>query len=157
LDYKRVAFLSLTARQDWFSTLSPQNNNIFYPSVGGSLILSQLLDLPSFVTFLKLRGSWAQVGGATPEPYILNQTYDMVQGGHGGRPVQAISSRLVTNPDLRPLTSTTYEAGLDLQLFDNKLGLDFTFYDRRTTDDIVRATISNTSGYTQALLNVGEV
>lgn len=157
LDYKSIAFLSLTARQDWFSTLSPQNNRILYPSIGGSLVLSQMLDLPSFITFLKLRGSWAQVGGATPEPYILNQTYSMVQGGHGGRPVQSISSRLVTNPDLRPLTSTTYEAGLDLQLFDNRLGLDFTFYDRRTTDDIVRATISNTSGYTEALLNVGEV
>ena len=157
LDYKRVAFLTVSARQDWFSTLSPQNNSIFYPSIGGSLILSEALKMPSFINFMKLRSSWAQVGGATPSPYILNQTFDMIQGGHNGRPVQGFSSRLVTNPDLRPLTSTTYEAGLDVQLFNNRLGLDFTVYNRKTTDDIVRTTIPNTSGYTQALLNVGEV
>jgi hypothetical protein len=81
----------------------------------------------------------------------------MMQGGHNGRPVQELSSGLVTNPDLKPLTSTTYEAGLDLQLFNRKVGLDLTFYNRKTTDDIVRTTISNASGYTEALLNVGEV
>lgn len=157
LDYKRVVFLTVSARQDWFSTLSPKNNTILYPSVGGSLILSEALTMPSFINFMKLRTSWAQVGGATPSPYILNQTFDMIQGGHNGRPVQGFSSRLVTNPDLRPLTSTTYEAGLDVQLFNNRLGIDFTLYNRKTTDDIVRTTIPNTSGYTQALLNVGEV
>lgn len=157
LDFKRVAFLTLSARQDWFSTLSPQNNSILYPSIGGSLIVSEAVKLPSVINFLKLRGSWAQVGGATPSPYILNQTFNMVQGGHNGRPVQSFSSRLVTNPDLKPLTSTTYEGGIDVQFFNNRLGIDFTMYNRKTTDDIVRTTISNTSGYTEALLNVGEV
>jgi len=157
LDYKRIAFLTVSARQDWFSTLSPQNNTILYPSIGGSLILSEAFKMPSFINFLKLRSSWAQVGGATPNPYILNQTFSMIQGGHNGRPVQGFSSRLVTNPDLRPLTSTTYEAGLDVQLLNNRLGIDFTVYNRKTTDDIVRTTIPNTSGYTEALLNVGEV
>ena len=157
LDYKRVAFLTVSARQDWFSTLSPQNNTILYPSIGGSLILSEAIKMPSFINFMKLRTSWAQVGGATPSPYMLNQTFNMIQGGHNGRPVQGFSSRLVTNPDLRPLTSTTYEAGLDVQLFNNRIGLDFTVYNRKTTDDIVRTTIPNTSGYTEALLNVGEV
>lgn len=156
-DYKRIAFLSVTARKDWFSTLSPKNNDILYPSIGASFIVSQATELPSFINFLKVRGSWAQVGGATPEPYILNQTYMMMQGGHNGRPVQELSSGLVTNPDLKPLTSTTYEAGLDLQLFNRKVGLDITFYNRKTTNDIVRTTISNASGYTEALLNVGEV
>lgn len=157
LDYKRIAFLSVSARQDWFSTLSPQNNTILYPSVGGSFIVSEAVRLPSFFDFMKLRASWAQVGGATPSPYILNQTFSMIQGGHNGRPVQGFSSRLVTNSDLRPLTSTTYEAGLDLQLFKNRLGIDFTVYNRKTTNDIVRTTVSNTSGYTEALLNVGQV
>ena len=73
LDYNGIAYLSLTGRQDWFSTLSPQNNSIFYPSIGGSLILSEVIDLPSAVNFVKLRGSWAQVGGATPDPYLINQ------------------------------------------------------------------------------------
>ncbi|MEQ9438830.1 MAG: SusC/RagA family TonB-linked outer membrane protein [Cyclobacteriaceae bacterium] len=157
LDYKGLLYLTLTGRQDWFSTLSPENNSIFYPSIGGSFIMSEAVSLPSAINFVKLRGSWAQVGGATPDPYLINQTFDMVQGGHNGRPVQAISSDLVTNPDLRPLTSTTYEAGIDIQLLENRIGVDLTFYNRTTTDDIVQTNISEASGYTKALLNVGEL
>lgn len=157
LDYKGIVYLSLTGRQDWFSTLSPENNSIFYPSIGGSVILSEAMQLPTAINFVKLRGSWAQVGGATPDPYLINQTFDMVQGGYNGRPVQTISSSLVTNPDLKPLTSTTYEAGVDVQLMKSRVGVDLTFYNRTTTDDIVQTNISNASGYTRALLNVGEL
>jgi len=155
--YKNIAFLTLTGRQDWFSTLSINNNSIFYPSIGGSFILSETITLPSSVDLVKLRASWAQVGGGAPDPYLINQTYSMVQGGHNGRPVQEISSSQVTNPDLRPLTSTTYEAGIDVQLLDSRLGVDLTLYNRTTTDDIVQTNISSGSGYTTALLNVGEL
>tara|TARA_B100001750_G_scaffold55397_1_gene42948 strand:+ start:869662 stop:872967 length:3306 start_codon:yes stop_codon:yes gene_type:complete len=155
--YKGFAYLTLTGRQDWFSTLSPENNSIFYPSVGGSFLVSQAFELPQAINLFKLRGSWAEVGGGAPDPYLINQTYGTVQGGHNGRPLQAISSSLVTNPNLRPLTSTTYEAGLDLRMLNNRLGLDLTFYNRKTTDDIVQSDISTASGYTQALLNVGEI
>lgn len=155
--YKEMAFLTLTGRQDWFSTLSPNSNSIFYPSVGGSFILSEAIQLPATINFVKLRASWAEVGGGAPDPYLINQTYSMVQGGHNGRPVQDISSSQVTNPDLRPLTSTTYEAGIDVQLLENRLGVDLTFYNRTTTNDIVQTNISNASGYTTALLNVGEL
>jgi TonB-linked SusC/RagA family outer membrane protein len=157
LGYKNLAFLTVTGRQDWFSTLSINNNSIFYPSIGGSFILSETITLPSTINFVKLRASWAQVGGGAPDPYLINQTYSMVQGGHNGRPVQEISSSQVTNPDLRPLTSTTYEAGIDVQLLDNRLGVDLTLYNRTTTDDIVQTNISTASGYTTALLNVGEL
>jgi len=157
IGYKRVAFLTITARKDWFSTLSPKSNSILYPSIGGSFIVSQAVELPSVINFMKIRGSWAQVGGATPDPYILNQTYNMAQGGHNGRPVQSLSSGLVTNPDLKPLTSTTSEAGIDVQFLESRLALDLTLYDRKTTNDIVRSTISSATGYTQALLNVGEL
>lgn len=161
LDYKSILFLTLTGRQDWFSTLSPENNSIFYPSVGTSLILTDAFKLPDWISFAKLRGSWAQVGGATPEPYILNQTYGMVQGGHLGLPVQEVSKsnnvNLVTNPNLKPLTSTTYEVGLEAQFLQNRLGFDLTFYNRKTTNDIVRTVVSRASGYNDALLNVGEL
>lgn len=155
--YKEIAYLSITGRQDWFSALNPESNSIFYPSIGGTVILSEALQLPVPINFLKLRGSWAQVGGATVDPYIINQTYNMVQGGHNGRPVQDISSSLVPNPNLRPLTSTTYEVGFDAQFLDSRLGVDLTFYNRKTTDDIVQTNIATSSGYTQALLNVGEL
>ncbi|HZE84507.1 MAG TPA: SusC/RagA family TonB-linked outer membrane protein, partial [Puia sp.] len=78
LDYKSLFFLTFTGRQDWFSTLSPKNNKIFYPSVGASLILSDAFKLPEVISFAKLRSSWAQVGGGAPDPYVINLTYSNV-------------------------------------------------------------------------------
>src|SRR5690606_7093240 len=154
--FKDILYLTFTGRQDWFSTLSVGNNSIFYPSVGTSLILSEAIKLPTSISFAKIRGSYAQVGGATVSPYQINQLYTFQQGGHLGRPVQNTSSGL-SNPDLRPLTSTTYEGGIDFQFLNNRLGLDFTYYNRKTTDDILSTSIAVTSGYTSALLNVGEL
>jgi TonB-linked SusC/RagA family outer membrane protein len=155
--YKGYAYLTLSGRQDWFSVLNPKSNSIFYPSVGASVVLSEALDLPSVVSFAKLRGSWAQVGGATVNAYQIYQYYNMQQGGHNGRPVQGLSSSQVPNPDLKPLTSTTYEGGLEAKFLNNRLGLDITLYNRKTTDDIVTTNIALSSGYTSALLNVGEL
>lgn len=157
LGYKNLLFLTVTGRQDWFSVLNPKSNSIFYPSVGGSWIVSESFDLPETLSFVKLRASWAQVGGATVSPYVIYPTYSMIQGGHNGRPVQNLGSTQVPNPDLRPLTSTTYEAGIETRIFNNRLGVDFTYYNRKTTDDIVQTSIANSSGYTSALLNVGEL
>ncbi|MCE7063702.1 SusC/RagA family TonB-linked outer membrane protein [Dyadobacter sp. CY326] len=157
LGYKGLAYLTMSGRQDWFSVLNTASNSIFYPAIGGTLILSEAFNLPQAVSFAKLRGSWAQVGGANVAAYQIYQSYNMAQGGHNGRPVQQLSSSLVPNPDLRPLTSTTYEAGLEARFLNNKLGLDVTLYNRKTTDDIVQSNIAASSGYTQALLNVGEL
>ncbi len=156
IGYKSLLYLTFTGRQDYFSTLAPGNNAIFYPSVGTSFILSDAVKLPSIVSFAKLRASWAQVGGSTVSPYQINQLYTFEQGGHIGRPVQNTSSAL-SNPLLRPLTSTTYEGGIDIQFLKNRLGLDFTYYNRKTTDDILSTSIAASSGYTSALLNVGEL
>lgn len=161
LDYKSIVFLTLTGRQEWFSTLSPKNNSIFYPAVGTSVILSDAIRMPKAVTFAKVRASWAQVGGATPEPYILYPTYSLVQGGNLGRPVQEITKveaeNLVTNSDLKPLTATTFEVGAEAQFFNNRLGFDITYYSKQTTNDIVKTAVSYASGYQKALLNIGEV
>ncbi len=156
IGYKSILYLTFTGRQDWFSTLNPGNNSIFYPSIGSSFILSDAVKLPSLISFAKLRASWAQVGGATVNPYQINQLYTFAQGGHIGRPVQNTSAAL-SNPNLRPLTSTTYEGGIDIQFLNNRLGLDFTYYNRKTTDDILSTSIAASSGYTSALLNVGEL
>lgn len=156
-DYKNVVFLNFTGRQDWFSTLSAENNTVFYPSVGTSIIVSDLLKMPEWVSFAKLRSSWAQVGGATPDPYALNQSYSMVQGGHNGQQLQGPTSSRVPNSTLSPLTSTTFEIGTDLGFFNNRLNLDFAWYDRATTNDIVETTVSTSSGANTALLNLGKM
>jgi outer membrane receptor protein involved in Fe transport len=116
----------MSGRQDWFSVLNTASNSIFYPAIGGSLILSEAFQLPSAVSFAKLRGSWAQVGGANVAAYQIYQSYSMAQGGHNGRPVQQLGSALVPNPNLRPLTSTTYEVGVEAKFLHNRVGLDLT-------------------------------
>jgi len=154
-DYKSLLFLSFTGRKDWFSTLSAKNNSIFYPSVGGSFILSDAVKLPELFNLAKLRASWAQVGGGAPDPYVINLTYSNVPSA--GQPLQNVTSNNITNSNLKPYTSTTLEGGIELQMLQNRLGLDVTVYDRKTTNDIVNTAISSTSGYNNVILNVGEV
>jgi len=153
-DYKRILYLSVTGRQDWFSTLNPGNNAIFYPSVGAGFILSDAVKLPAFIRYFKLRGSWAQVGNATVDPYAINQTFSLTPGGFAGTPVLNPSNRL-PNPGLRPLTVTTTEGGFDAQLLNGRLGLEFTYYDRKTTNNILQPDISTATGYLPGNQNVG--
>jgi len=153
LSYKNLAFLSFTGRNDWFSTLSSDHNSIFYPSIGTSLLLHKMFHLPDAISSLKLRGSWAQVGGATPDPYAINIAYSMQNSST--LPLQNVSSTTIANKNLKPLLSTTTEAGFELQMLNNRLGLDFTLYQRKTTDDIVTTAISVASGYDYSILNAG--
>jgi TonB-linked SusC/RagA family outer membrane protein len=155
VSYNNYLFLTGTARNDWFSTLAAGNNSILYPSVGASFVVSEALTLPTFINYLKLRSSWAQAGGDT-DPYALSLYYGL-SGAHLGAPLAQINGSRVPNAALQPLTSTTFEAGIDAKFFNNKLTLDFAFYNRKTSNDIVGATISATSGYDNALFNVGEI
>jgi TonB-linked SusC/RagA family outer membrane protein len=155
IGYKNFAYLTVTGRQDWFSTLSPQNNSLFYPSVGGSFVLSEAFKLPEVISYAKIRASYAQVGGGAPSPYQINQAFTMVPSS--GQPLQNVSSTTITNSKLRPYTSTTTEAGIEARLFNSRLGFDVTLYDRKTTNDIVSTAISGTTGYNNVILNVGEL
>lgn len=155
LEYKNVLFLTVTGREDWFSTLSPRNNHIFYPSVGGSFVLSDAVQLPRLLSYVKLRASWAQVGGGAPDPFTVNLSYSNVSSS--GAALQNVTTNDISNANLRPFTSTTYEAGIDVQMLENRLGIDFAYYDRKTTDDILNTSISPTSGYNNVILNVGEL
>ncbi|CAN5595648.1 SusC/RagA family TonB-linked outer membrane protein [soil metagenome] len=153
--YNNYLFVTATARNDWFSTLAPGNNSIFYPSVGASFVLSEALKLPQTINYFKVRGSWAQAGGDT-DPYNLSLYYAL-NGSHLGSPVAQINSTRVPNANLKPLTSTVAELGFEAKLFQNRVNIDFAIYDRKTTNDIVGATISLASGYSSALFNVGEI
>lgn len=156
IGYGGFLYLTGTARQDYFSTLSPETNDIFYPSIGGSFIFSEILNLPTnaFLTFGKFRASWAQVGGDT-DPYQLALTYGLGQG-HLGQPNANIQQSSVPNALLRPLTSTEFEVGFDLRFLNNRLGVDFTYYRQKTTDDILNASIAESSGFSATVINIGE-
>ncbi len=155
LSFKNYLYLSVTARNDWFSTLSADRNSILYPSVGLSFVLSDAFNLPSAINFAKLRGSWAQTGSAT-SPYRLALTYALT-GATQTAPLAQINQSQVPNALLQPLVVTSTEVGLDARLFENKLSIDLAVYDRKTTNDIVAASISPTSGFTSATFNVGEI
>jgi len=158
--YGNFLFITATGRNDWFSTLSPDLNSIFYPSIATSFVLSDIVEMPSFLTFAKLRGSWAEVGGGA-DPYSTQLNYNLVGQGHNAGFGQAALGRIqqgsVPNSQLQPLTVSEFEVGFDVRFFNNRLGIDYAYYDRSTMDDIVAASISGTSGYGSAVINVGQL
>ncbi len=155
LDYKRIVYLTVTGRQDWFSTLNPEQNSIFYPSIGGSVLVSEAIQMPDAIDFLKLRASWARIGAATVGPYAVNASYGFRSGGFNGQAVQNPSG--IPTPNLRPLENTTLEAGFDMQFLGNRLALDLSVYKSTTKDDIVSTQIARSSGFTETRVNVGEL
>ncbi len=162
VSYNGFLFVTGTVRNDWFSVLSPKNNSILYPSVGASFVFSDAINtLPNWLSFGKIRGSWAQVGNVTVGPYNTNLTYSLKQS-HLGYVMASYSSAggnngSIPNPELLPLTSTEYEIGLDARFFNNRLGVDFTYYNQQTTDDILNANISRASGFGSTVVNVGKM
>lgn len=154
--YRSILFLTFTGRNDWFSTLDPENNSIFYPSVGGSWVISDTFTMPNWMTFAKLRGSWAQVGGDT-DPYQTSLAYKIVGQGHLGVPLGRIDQSSVPNSELKPLTSTEFEIGVEASFFQNRLSFDYAYYNRKTEDDILQASVSEATGYSSATVNVGEM
>jgi len=156
-------YLTATGRQDWFSALTDPNggvseNSVFYPSIGVAYDLANGLGdrLPAIFDFAKVRASWAEVGGAT-DPYRLGLTYGIQGQGHLGQPLGAISSGSVPPQGLRPSTNAELEFGIDVRMFTGKLNVDLAVYNRKTTDGILNAGISATSGYGSKAVNVGEV
>ncbi len=155
LSYSDYFFLTATARNDWSSTLPIDNNSYFYPSVSGSFVFSDALDLPDWISFGKLRASWAEVGGDT-NPYQLALTYSLA-GSHLGQPRGAIAQGRIPLASLKPSSSVGIEGGLDIRFMDNRLGLDFTYYTQSATDQILSTTISNASGFGSQVINAAEI
>ncbi|MBC6112485.1 SusC/RagA family TonB-linked outer membrane protein [Pedobacter fastidiosus] len=156
LGYRNYAFIDLTGRNDWTSTLPKSNNAYFYPSVGGSLILNELLGVVNseILSFAKLRASYAIVGNDT-DPYRLAQTYSF-NGFFNGATLASLSTTM-NNPDLKPERTVSKEFGTTLRFFKNRLTIDGTYYDAATTNQIVTAQLPTSSGYQQRIYNAGKI
>ncbi|ADY54074.1 TonB-dependent receptor plug [Pseudopedobacter saltans DSM 12145] len=153
--YKGYAYIDVTGRNDWSSTLPEGNNSYFYPSIGGTVIVSDLLGLKSgFLSFAKLRGSYAVVGNDT-DPYRLAQAYTF-NGFFNGAPIASLGTTM-NNPDLKPERTASYEMGVDLRFFNNRLTFDGTYYNAATTNQIVSAQLPASSGYQRRLYNAGKI
>lgn len=153
--YNDYLFVNLTARNDWSSTLPVDNNSYFYPSISSSFVFSDAFDMPSWLTFGKLRASWAEVGGDT-DAYQLALTYNL-SGSHLSQPRGGVAQNQIPLADLKPSSTVGVEAGFDVRFFDNRLGADFTLYSQTASDQILSTTISNASGFGSQVINAGEI
>lgn len=156
--YKDFLFADFTARKDWASTLATPsrttNAGFFYPSANVSFIASEVFRLPRVINFAKLRFSASGVGSGGTTSYLT--AYSYISSGslyNGGLE----NPSLLANPDLRPLRTITYEAGTNIQLFQNRLGMDLAVYRGNTKDQHLRRVVDRASGFTWVLINAGEV
>ncbi|MBM1105634.1 SusC/RagA family TonB-linked outer membrane protein [Aurantibacter crassamenti] len=156
MSYKNYLYVDITGRNDWSSTLAKDNNSFFYPSVSASVVVSDALNISSpFLTFLKLRGSVAQAGNSG-DPYQLTGAYSVASNSFVGRPTATFSQTIV-DPNLKNELTTSYEFGADLNLFQNRLGFNFTYYSASTENQIVSVPVSETTNYNNYRFNSGEI
>lgn len=157
LGWKNQVFLNLTGRNDWFSTLSPQNNSSFYPSVTLSWVFTDSFKLPSLFTFGKIRASYASASNGT-DPYrnlLLYQLRNYTVNGENV--VTQNNSNQYPDYNLRPVRISEYEVGLNMAFLNNRLSFDAAYYVKNTKDDIAVISTSSASGYGARIMNVGEI
>ncbi|QZE14491.1 SusC/RagA family TonB-linked outer membrane protein [Halosquirtibacter laminarini] len=155
LSWDNYLFVDLTARNDWSSTLPSDNRSYFYASAGLGWVLSEMVTLPEWINFLKVRGSWAQVGNDT-DSYKLDQylTIDLI--GESGVPGATLPSDLPAS-NLKPEQATSYEVGAEGRLFNDRLGFDLTYYKVNTKDQILALPTPPATGYVNQFINAGNI
>lgn len=153
LAYKSAIFLDITGRNDWFSTFaftSHKNSGFFYPSVGLSFVPTEMFDLSHTpVSFLKLRASYSEVGNA-PQPYMTSLAYGISGGNIESLP-------FIPATFLEPERTKSFEVGMNLRLFENKLNLDVTYYNSNTYNQFFTISMPPSSGYSHFYANGGKV
>jgi len=152
--YNDYLFVDVTGRNDWSSTLPKGKNSYFYPSISSSLVFTDVL--PALKTgglsYGKLRAAWTRVG-SDADPYLLALTYTPA-APYNGQSRFAVP-QTVTNPELKPEQTQAWEVGTELSFFDGRAGVDLTYYQKRTTDQILTASVSRTTGFDAAAVNAG--
>ena len=152
LGFRNYLFLDVTARNDWSSTL-PSPYTYFYPSVGVTGVISDILPLPKVISYAKLRASYAEVGNDAGFAQIF-QTYSSSASGPVG---MLYPSRTKAPLNLIPERTKSWEAGAELNFFQKRLGLDVTWYKSNTYNQLVSVTSPASSGYSSALINAGNI
>lgn len=161
IDYDRLVYLELSARNDWSSSLPFNSRSYFYPSVNLSFVASELdfMSTQKVISFLKFRGGYAQVGNDTsPYDYLdyitINPTF--MDGGLNQNPRMAISDTKA-NALLKPEKTTSWEIGMDIRFFNNRLGIDAAYFYKATTNQIVPVRVSGATGFDYKNVNAGKM
>ncbi|MDO4230179.1 MAG: SusC/RagA family TonB-linked outer membrane protein [Capnocytophaga sp.] len=154
IGWKNSLYLDATFRNDWSSTMSKINRSYFYPSVSFSGVISEALELPEWITFAKVRASYAEVGNDL-EPYMLYNSYSVAKDYWG---VPTISTNeILYDSSVRSELVKSYEAGIDLRFFNNRLKLDAAVYKTNSLRQLLRLPMDETSGYKFKIINAGNI
>ena len=151
LSYQEKLFLDLTARNDWSSTLPQDNKSYFYPSVTVSTLVNEVFSMPGIIDMFKLRASWAQVGNDAA-PYRILKYYSQ-----GDFPGSVVNPNVLSNSDLKPEITSSYELGLEVRMYRNRLGLDVTYYNSVSKNQILDMAMTPETGYARRTMNSGEI
>ncbi|NME67327.1 SusC/RagA family TonB-linked outer membrane protein [Flammeovirga aprica] len=154
IGYRDFLFADISIRNDWSSTLPIKNNSFLYPSVNLSYVFSEHFDLPSFITSGKVRGGWAEVGNGA-DPYSTRNVFVSALPYNGYPMFKHETTQ--ANPDLKPETTQSWEVGLDMGFFNDRLGFEAAYYEKSTYDQIVPADVSAASGYRYSYINAGQI
>ena len=155
LSYKSYAFINATLRNDHSSTLPTQNNSYFYPAAVGSFVFTDAFGVnPNVLSYGKVRASWGMVGNDA-SPYYVNGTF-LRDSPFDGQAIMLLPTTTY-DPNLKPEFTTEVELGAELQFLQNRVGVDFTWYDRRTTDQIAPVSLPSSTGASRHYTNFGEM
>ena len=159
LGWRNQVFLNLTGRNDWFSTLSPQNNSYFYPSATLSWVFTDSFrkSLPDWFDFGKVRAGYAFASNGTSAYQNLLLYKLRNYSVNGNQTATQNNSDTYPNESLKPIKITEFEVGLNLAFFQNRLSFDMAYYQKKTSDDILSVSTSSASGYSAMKANMGEI
>ena len=154
LGYKDTYYLEATGRNDWSSTLPSTDNSYFYPSIGGSIIPSNIISLPEWIPFWKFRGSWT-VSKKDLSVYYLNTAYTIQQNVWNGLNTADYPNYLLG--DVKPITDRTWEIGTNISFLQgNRLRLDVSYFNKLTYNNTSMQRISSATGFDYRLMNIDE-
>ncbi|MBC9794716.1 SusC/RagA family TonB-linked outer membrane protein [Sinomicrobium weinanense] len=158
ISYKDFLYLTVTDRNDWASTLPEKNRSFNYPSVSGSYVFTETMDMPQWFNYGKVRASWAQIG---KDPQIAYLTSDVYQSDEDNFPIENVTGwtrpENKADPDLLSEKTTEIEFGTELRFFDNRLSLDVSWYQSNAKDQIIRIPLPFSTGYKFYSTNAGEI
>ena len=160
VNYDGWAFLDITARNDWSSALSKENRSFFYPSVSASWVISDMINnrgkgMPEWFTYAKARVSYAEVGNDM-DPYQLYNQYSIGSEGNTGGITSSMGGTKY-DANVKSELIKSWEAGAEVRFFNNRLGLDFTWYKSNATRQLMNIPLNALSGYGSMKINAGNI
>ena len=171
--YDNTYYLTLSARQDYDSRLgvpgtqfNAADYSFLYPAVSASVLLSEIFPKNDALSFAKIRGSWAQVGGPPPFSYLTGTAYEVTSVGDGWGdnityPINGVTGfeldNTLGNAELKSELTEEIEFGIDLRFLNNRIGIDVAYYERKVSDAVLNASLARSTGYTNVWLNSGKM